>query len=251
MSFFKWFNNYILVFNYKSTKMKKLLLFTILFSANILLAQNMTYRVWEIKVKEQASGGLLNIWDSYFKDAEIQKNGTLLIQKFNQGTPRGMTHRVVWISEIGRTGHMREDSNEADRSLMRQKARNKFEFGTSFSGRILSSLPGGFTENPIVQIFHLKLKDPAAFKAAHDKFFESLGDYANGKRFGFGTIDVGSPDGATHWVAMHTSKKDGGLIQLHHDFSTKFGEQQMEWWKTNGGFEIVDDFSLINSRSYQ
>ena len=50
---------------------------------------------------------------------------------------------------------------------------------------------------------------------------------------------------------LNYSKNEKSLIQLHHDFSTKFGEQQMEWWKTNGGFEIVDDFSLINSRSYQ
>ena len=46
-----------LIINY--LKMKKLLLFTILFSANILLAQNMSYTVYEFKVKDEAGPRLL------------------------------------------------------------------------------------------------------------------------------------------------------------------------------------------------
>ena len=231
--------------------MKKLLLFTILFSANILLAQNMSYTVWEFKVKDQAGTHLLEHFDSYWKDAKLQENGAFNIEKFQRGTPRGMTHRMVRINEIGRMGHMREGSTESERSLFWEKVKNKVEFGTSFSGRMLSWLPGDFKTNPIVQIFHIKLKNPDAFKSAHDKFFNSIGNYMNGKTVGFGTIDVGSPDGATHWLAIATNKNDGGLIKVHHDFGNKSQKQQMEWWKTNGGIEFVDDFSLIIKKSYQ
>ena len=157
---------------------------------------------------------------------------------------------MVRFSEIGRTGHMREGATKSERSLFWAKVRDKVEFGTSFSGRMLSWLPGDLKANPIVQIWHLKLENPSAFKSAHDKFFNSIGNYMDGKSVGFGTIDIGSPDGATHWVAIATNLKDGGLLKVHHDFDNKFSKQQSEWFETNGGIEIIDNFSLTINRSY-
>tara|TARA_B100001057_G_scaffold32880_1_gene29800 strand:+ start:473 stop:1201 length:729 start_codon:yes stop_codon:yes gene_type:complete len=236
--------------NHKSLKMKKITLLLIILSVNLLIAQNMSYTVYEFKVKDQAENGLIQQFDSFMKDAKIQENGTLNIEKFKRGAPRGMTHRMVRINEIGRTGNIIEDATQSERGLFWQKVRSKVEFGTSFSGRMLSFLPGDFKANPIVQIWHVKLKNPIAFKSSHDKFFNSIGNYMDGKTVGFGTIDVGSPDGATHWIAIATNQEDGGLLKVHHDFDNKFRKQQSEWWETNGGVEFVDNFSFTIKRSY-
>jgi len=239
-----------MIINHKFFKMKKITLILIILSVNLLMAQNMSYTVYEFKVKDEAESGLVQEFDAFWKDAKIQENGAFNVEKYRRGAPRGMTHRMVRFSEIGRTGHMREGATKSERSLFWAKVRDKVEFGTSFSGRILSWLPGDLKANPIVQIWHLKLENPSAFKSAHDKFFNSIGNYMDGKAVGFGTIDVGSPDGATHWVAIATNQKDGGLLKVHHDFDNKFRKQQSEWFETNGGIEIIDNFSLTINRSY-
>ena len=138
--------------------MKKIIFLISFFSINLIVSQNMSYTVYEFKVKDQAEGGLMQLFDSFWKDAKIQENGAFNIEEFRRGAPRGMTHRIVRISEIGRVGHMREGANQSERSLFYQKVRNKVEFGASFSGRMLSWLPGDFKANPIVQIWHVKLK---------------------------------------------------------------------------------------------
>ena len=230
--------------------MKKIIFLIAFFSVNLIVSQNMSYTVYEFKVKDQAESGLLELFDSFWKDAKLQENGGFNIEKFQKGTPRGMTHRMVRISEIGRTGHMNESANLSERQAFWAKVGNKVEFGPSFSGRMLSWFPGDFKANPVVQIWHIKLNNPTAFKSAHEKFFKSIGDYIDGKTVGFGTIDVGSPDGSTHWVAIATNNKDGGLIKIHHDFDTRFSKESTEWYETNGGVEVMDDFSFVIKRSY-
>ncbi|MCH1612650.1 MAG: hypothetical protein L7S72_05065, partial [Flavobacteriales bacterium] len=79
--------------------MKKLLFFVLILSFNNLVAQNMSFRVWEIKVKDQAKGGLLQLFDDHFKDVEIKENGAILLEEYKVGAPRDMTHRIVFLNE--------------------------------------------------------------------------------------------------------------------------------------------------------
>ena len=45
-------------------------------------------------------------------------------------------------------------------------------------------------------------------------------------------------------VAIFTNYKDGILIQLHHNLDNKLGQQQIEWSKTNGRVQIIEEFGI-------
>lgn len=47
----------------------------------------MSYTVYEFKVKDQAESGLMELFDSFWKDAKLQENGGFNIEKFQRGTP--------------------------------------------------------------------------------------------------------------------------------------------------------------------
>ena len=238
------------IINHKLFKMKKIFLFVFLLSINNLIGQNMSFRVWEIKVKDQAKAGLLRLFDDHFKVAEIKENGAILLEEYKVGAPREMTHRIIFLNEIGRIGDMITNKSEAEKKLFWERVKNKIDkWGSTFSGRMLSWHPGDFSKFPSIHLWHIKPNNPMQFKNAHDKFVESAGSYFDGKAIGFGTIDIGSPDGSSHWVAFAAEKYS--LIKMHHDFDTRFGKLQQEWWKTNGGVEISDDFSVLNLRTYQ
>jgi len=131
--------------NHKLFKMKKLLFFVLILSFNNLVAQNMSFRVWEIKVKDQAKGGLLQLFDDHFKDVEIKENGAILLEEYKVGAPRDMTHRIVFLNEIGRSGDMITNKSEAEKKLFWERVKNKIDkWGSTFSGRILSWHPGDF-----------------------------------------------------------------------------------------------------------
>ena len=60
--------------NHKLFKMKKITLILIILSVNLLMAQNMSYTVYEFKVKDQAGSGLVQEFDAFWKDAKIQES---------------------------------------------------------------------------------------------------------------------------------------------------------------------------------
>ena len=243
------------IINHKLFKMKKLLLLTIsIFCANLISAQNMTYSVHEFKIKDKGESELIKQLDNFFKDATYLKNSGINIEKIGTGwgeTSRGMTHRLVFFREIGSNGPINQSSTKEQRNLNWSKVRLLVDqWGPSFHGRMLSWIQGEMNDYPNVQIFHFKADSPEQFKMAHDKFFNSTGNYFNGKSLGFGTIDIGSPDGATHWVAIG-SKNTQDLIKMHHDIANKFSKQYTEWQKNNGGIEMIDDFVIKIRRSFK
>ena len=102
--------------------MKKTLLFVFLLSINNLIGQNMSFRVWEIKVKDQAKAGLLRLFDDHFKVAEIKENGAILLEEYKVGAPREMTHRIIFLNEIGRIGDMITNKSEAEKKTVLGKS---------------------------------------------------------------------------------------------------------------------------------
>ena len=62
--------------------MKKIIFLISFFSANLIVCQNMSYTVYEFKVKDQAESGLMELFDSFWKDAKLQENGGFNIEKF-------------------------------------------------------------------------------------------------------------------------------------------------------------------------
>ena len=60
---------------------------------------------------------------------------------------------------------------------------------------------------------------------------------------GFGTYDIGSPNGATHWVVIG-SNGFSDLIDQKQQFEDKLAKDMMEWGTTNGGVEIKSNFTI-------
>jgi hypothetical protein len=86
-----------------------------------------------------------------------------------------------------------------------------------------------------------QIKDPTKFKAAHDVLLKELKDDFTGRDVGFGTYDIGRPNGATHW--MYLSGKDG---EDHLKLYDKL-EKSAEFWKyIKDRGEVIDvkDFEL-------
>ena len=234
--------------------MKKVLLFITFLITGYSVAQDMMYTATEFRVKEGNESNIAKQLDSFFNGAKLLPNGGVVVEAIGPGwglSSRGMTHRIVFLREIGAEGPMNQSSTQEERSINWAIVGDLVdEWGPQYSGRMLSWKPGDFLKNPYIQLWHIKLNSPSKFKSAHDKFFKSIGNYMDGKTIGFGTIDVGSPDGGTHWVAI-ASKNNGDLIKTHHDFNNKYSKQFSDWAENNGGVEIVDDFVVSIRRAYQ
>jgi hypothetical protein len=100
---------------------------------------------------------------------------------------------------------------------------------------------GDHVKNATVHIWDVKIKDPTKFKAAHDVLLKELKDDFTGRDVGFGTYDIGRPNGATHW--MYLSGKDG---EDHLKLYDKL-EKSAEFWKyIKDRGEVIDvkDFEL-------
>ena len=40
------------------------------------------------------------------------------------------------------------------------------------------------------------------------------------------------------------------LIQLHHNLDNKLGQQLIEWYKTNGRIQIIEEFGIYVHASF-
>ena len=97
-----------------------------------------------------------------------------------------MTHRIIFLNEIGRIGDMITNKSEAEKKLFWERVKNKIDkWGSTFSGRMLSWHPWDFSKFPSIHLWHIKPNNPMQFKNAHDKFVESAGSYFDGKAIGF------------------------------------------------------------------
>ena len=58
---------------------------------------------------------------------------------------------------------------------------------------------GNLETNPEVHIWDIIPEDPTAFKVAHDKIVDEFKSEFKDRVVGYGTYDIGMPNGATHW----------------------------------------------------
>jgi hypothetical protein len=220
--------------------MKKILLLVAIFATTLLSAQTGGYWVQEFKAKMNTGNDLTEAFDKIFKDSKFNK-GAIVLSELTTGS-QGMTHRIAWQFTIG-TDMMEKDAISPDKwDAFFSKLTNYVEvWGPSYSGRLLGFQMGDHVKNATVHIWDVKIKDPTKFKAAHDVLLKELKDDFTGRDVGFGTYDIGRPNGATHW--MYLSGKDG---EDHLKLYDKL-EKSAEFWKyIKDRGEVVDvkDFEL-------
>ncbi len=225
--------------------MKNLLLIILItFSTNI-MAQQMAYNVVYVKAEENSEWQIGNLIETYYTNNKRQSGGVVL-EKLRHGRPKGMTHRIVWLWELGKRGMVDGELSEFEQSNFRSQLRGYVEeWGMSYSGRMINWVEGDMKETPFVHIWDITPEDPAAFQKAHKEFIESVPQIFGGRFNGFGTYDINQPNGATHWVLVSGKDLDDHL-QLLHKLETKYTEAMQKFVKDRGKTKIVHDFTFEN-----
>ena len=214
-------------------------LLTIILFSFYSFSQN-TFRLWHFNAKDGTETAIGELMTKHNANAEF-KSGGVQIERISFGDNK-WTHRVVAFGEVGKIG--RNDLKEFQQSLFLEKLNNFVEeWGPSYAGRFLSYVGGQPKDFPFIQIYEITPSDPVAFKKAHDKFISKASKIIGDRPVAYGTYDIGSPNGATHWVVIGSSGFSD-LIDQKQKWEDNFAKETMEWAKTNGGVEIKSNFTI-------
>jgi len=228
--------------------MKKLctLLFLSLFF-NIALSQTNTFTVQYFDVKQGSAGDLVALYDSFFEGVEF-KTGGLYLERMERGDVSG-THRIVYFGELGNTGMVEGSKTSADWQKFRVDRREFIEkMGNSYSGRIISSNGVDPFSKRYFQLYEGTVYEPEKFIPAHNKGMEEVWDY-EGNAMLFGSYDVGSPGGATHWAAFGANSLQS-LMLWKVFIEENNADGQAEYLSSRGKVVELGNFSLRILRQY-
>ena len=221
--------------------MKKLFLSIALLATISLTAQTMAFTAIEIKVKDFTQTDIEESFDKVFDGVKMNQAGVTLERIWMGGT-KGMTHRLVWMSTLGvdmmDEGAITPDKNDAFWAKMNNYIE---EWGPGTSGRILSWQEGDTEKMPSVHIWDIKVQDQNQFKKGHDNIIKLFKDEFAGRVVGFGTYDIGRPNGASHWVVVSGKDRNDHLMLLDKlQKSNKF----MKLIQERGAVEDIRDYEL-------
>ena len=225
--------------------MKKLLLLLGIFTTTLLSAQTGGYWVQEFKANPHTENGISDAFDKVYKDVKMNMGG-VAIEKISTGSQNGMTHRFVIFYTLG-VEFMGKNAINGDKweSFLLKMENFIAVLGPSYSGRIINWQLGD-TTNTVSHIWDLKVKDPIKFKAAHEIGLKELKDEFAGRFIGFGTYDIGRPDGATYWIKI--SGKDGeDHLKLYDKLEKSAGFAK--YLQNRGEVIDVKDFELQDFKS--
>lgn len=238
--------------NYKLFKMKKIVLYTFILCSSYLFSQTRAYRVAEVTVENRENEkALLKLFDKFYQGAKF-KSGGKIIQKIIEGRePGGSTHRIVTIYDLGNFGRVDGDFEPQEledflttRSLL-IKSTNKI-----YSGRVLNvKNDKKIVEDEVFHIYDIIPKNPFKFSKAYEKALKGMSGLSGDRRFGFGTYDIGKPNGATHWTLV-SGKSPGDIIKSLEEMFTDYGEEFFTFLNERGEVRDVKDFLLRNLRVY-
>ena len=172
--------------------------------------------------------------------------GGVVLERFWNGRTHGMTHRIVFMYTLG-VDMVDEDVIDPNKNeVFWSKMQNYVEeWGSGYSGRILSWQEGDTEANPDVHIWDIKVQDQNQFKAGHESILKAFKKDFEGRVAGFGTYDIGKPNGATHWVLVSGIDQEDHLMlydKLQND--SKF----IELIQSRGETEDVSDFAVKHLR---
>lgn len=220
--------------------MKKILVIIFIISAGSLFAQN-TYQLWNFNAKPGMEDAIANLAADFWGNAKF-KSGGIQVERYGHGD-EPYTHRVILFGEVGKIGREEGDVKEFEWELFIQKL-NHFieEWGSSCAGRFMSIEGGSWVDFPYVQIYNLKLDDPAAFKSAHDKIVEQTGKTRGDRPIAFGSYDIGGGQNISHWVAVGSSDFSDRISQMA--LNEQYEKEWAEWSENNGGVSIPSNYTI-------
>jgi hypothetical protein len=218
--------------NYTQKIMKKL--FTLLLFGlfvNTAISQTNTFTVYYFDVKPGMESSL-----------------GVYLERMQRGDVLG-THRVVAFGELGKFGVADGQKTSQDWQQFRT---NRLKFmekrGPSYSGRItLSNGVDPFSKG-YFQLYEAKVYEPEKLIAAHSKAMKEVWDY-EGNAMLFGTYDVGTPGGATHFAAFGADNLES-LMLWKVFIEQNNSKGQAEYFKSRGKVEETTNYSLRILKQY-
>ena len=101
-------------------------------------------------LEENSEWPIGNLIETYYTNNKMQSGGVVL-EKLRHGRPEGMTHRIVWLWELGKRGMVDGELSEFEQSDFRSQLRGLVEkWGMSYSGRMINWVEGDMKETPFV-----------------------------------------------------------------------------------------------------
>ncbi len=182
------------------------------FATITLTGQNMAFSVVEFTAKPYTQKDILKAFNDTYEGVKMNQGG-IVLERIGNGRTNGATHRLVFMWTLG-VEMMADDAVSDDKgSALWAKMRNFVDkWGTGYSGRILSWQEGDTDKNSNVHIWDIKIDDPNLFKAGHDKIVKKFKEDFSERVVGFGTYDIGRPNGASHWIALSGKDKNDHMM---------------------------------------
>ena len=147
---------------------------------------------------------------------------------------------------------MKEGQKEkSEKSIFWRNVNDHVEsWGDSFSGRILD-YDGDVAPDHYgyIQIYDIEVDNPEKFFAAHKKIVSQARGLMEDRPVAFGTYDVGSPNGATHWVAV-AYKNIGDNIVIKSKMEQELSKEWKEYFKNRGEVINKGNFDLKILKTY-
>jgi len=192
--------------------MKKIILLFMFFATITLTGQNMAFSVVEFTAKPYTQKDILKAFNDTYEGVKMNQGG-IVLERIGNGRTNGATHRLVFMWTLG-VEMMADDAVSDDKgSALWAKMRNFVDkWGTGYSGRILSWQEGDTDKNSNVHIWDIKIDDPNLFKAGHEKIVKKFKEDFSERVVGFGTYDIGRPNGASHWIALSGKDKNDHMM---------------------------------------
>jgi len=188
-------------------------------------------------------------FDDFYKDIEFNSGGVYL-ERLNRGNTMG-THRIVFFGDAANWG-MKEGQKENNQKWLfwRTVSDHVESWGDSYSGRILD-YDGDVAPDyyGYIQIYDITVSDPEKFLAAHKKIVSQSRGLMEDRPVAFGTYYIGTPNGATHWVAVGY-KDIGDNIVIKSKMEQDLAEEWKEYFKNRGEVISKGNFDLNILRTY-
>ncbi len=220
--------------------MKKLLLLVLLLASINAFSQTLAFWCVEIKAKPRTEKYIEAAFEKAFKEVKYNK-ANFRIQKISTGPNNGMTHRIIWHYTLGTepvdTNSINIDRDEAFWAKMFDYVET---WGHSYSGRFLS-WKSSEKKDSIYHIWDFKIKDQAKFKNAHDLALKDLKEEFAGRAVGFGTYDIGRPNGATHWIGVSCINDNDHLLLIE---KLEKNPRFIKYLQDRGEVEDVKDYMI-------
>ncbi|MDA0780353.1 MAG: hypothetical protein O2961_06450 [Bacteroidetes bacterium] len=188
-------------------------------------------------------------FDAHYKDVEFNSGG-LYLEKLNGGNTLG-THRVVFFGDATNWGMKEGQKEKNENNVFWRNVNDHVEsWGDAFSGRILD-YDGDVAPDHYgyIQIYDIAVNNPEKFLNAHKKMVSQARGLMEDRPVAFGTYDIGSPNGATHWVAVGY-KDVGDNIVIKSKMEQELAKEWGEYFKNRGEVINSGNFDLKILRTY-